>query len=73
LNILHEILPGVQGELTVPIRDNSQRVTVNSECLVEKDLGSLLSINILGNREQVCIVTEVIKNNKNEVVFLVAR
>jgi hypothetical protein len=46
---------------------------MNSEYLVQKDLGSLLSINILGDREQVCIATEAIKNHQNEVAFLVAR
>jgi hypothetical protein len=48
-------------------------VSVNSEYLVQKDLGSLLSINILRYREQVYIATEEIKDNKNKVTFLVAR
>jgi hypothetical protein len=46
---------------------------MNSEYLVQKDMGSLLSIDILGDREQVCITTGGMKNYQNEVVFLVAR
>jgi hypothetical protein len=46
---------------------------MNSEYLVQKDLGSLLSINMLGYRKQVWIATKVIKDNKNEVAFLVTR
>jgi hypothetical protein len=45
---------------------------VISEYLVKIDLGSLLGIGILGDRKQICIATEVIKNNKNEVTILVA-
>jgi hypothetical protein len=63
LKVLHKLLPKVQGESTVPVRDNREEVSINSEYLVQRDLGSLFSINILGDREQVCIVIEVIKNN----------
>jgi hypothetical protein len=46
---------------------------MNSKYLVQKDLGSLLSIDILRDREQVFVATKVIKNYQNEVAFLVAR
>jgi hypothetical protein len=46
---------------------------MNSEYFVQENLDSLFSINILGDREQVCIATEVIKNHQNEVAVLVAR
>jgi hypothetical protein len=59
--------------LTVSVRNNREGVFVNSEYFVQKDLGDLFSIDILGDREQVCIATEVITNNKNEVTFLVTR
>jgi hypothetical protein len=71
LKVLDELLPEVQGESTVSIRVNGEKVSVNSEYLIQKDLGSLFSIHILGDRKQVYIATEVIKNNKNEVAFLV--
>jgi hypothetical protein len=73
LKVLHKLLPEVQGESTVSARDNREGVSVKSEYLVQMDLSSLFSINILKDREQVCIATEVTKNNKNGVVFLVAR
>jgi hypothetical protein len=59
--------------LTVSIRDNREEESRNNEYLVQKDLGSLFSINILGDREQESIATEAIKNYKNKVTFLVAR
>jgi hypothetical protein len=55
------------------VRENREGVFINSEYLVLKDLDSLLSIDILGDREQVCIVSKAIKNHENEVAFLVAR
>jgi hypothetical protein len=72
LKVLHELLPEVQGELAVSVRDNREGVFMNCEYLLQKDLGSLFCINILGDREQVCIATEAIKNNKNKITFLVA-
>jgi hypothetical protein len=72
LKILHELLLQVRGELTVPVRDNREGVSMNSEYFVQKDLSSLFRINILEDREQVCIDTKVIKN-KIEATFLVIR
>jgi hypothetical protein len=46
---------------------------MNSESLVQMDLGSLLSIHILGDWDQVCVATEAIKNHQNEIAFLVTR
>jgi hypothetical protein len=66
------MLPEVSGELAISFRANRERVSVNSKYLAKKDLGSLLSIDILGDRKQVYIATEEIKNNKIKVVFLVA-
>jgi hypothetical protein len=63
LKVLYKLLAEVRGELTVTVRDNRKEVSMSSEYLVQKDLSSLLSINILGEREQVCIATEMIKNH----------
>jgi hypothetical protein len=73
VKVFHELLPEGRGELTVSVRDNRERVSRNSEWLVQKDMSSLLSIDILGYKEQVCIATEAIINNENELTFLVAR
>jgi hypothetical protein len=73
LKVLYELLSEVRGELTVSVRDNREGISMNSEYLVQKNLGSLLNIDILGNWEQVCVATEVIKNYQNEIAFLVAR
>jgi hypothetical protein len=73
LKVVHKLLPEVWGQSTVSVRDNREGVSMNSKYLVQKVLGSLFSINILGDRHQVCIATEVIKYNKNEVTFLIAR
>jgi hypothetical protein len=73
LKVFHKLLPEVGGDSTVSVRNNRVEVTINVEYLVLKDLGSLFSINIPGDREQVCIATEVIKNNKHELTFLVTR
>jgi hypothetical protein len=73
LKVLHKLLPEVRGESTVYVRDNREGVSMNSQYLVQKDLGRLLSIYILGDREQVLIATKAIKNHQNEVIFLVAR
>jgi hypothetical protein len=71
LKFLPELLLEVRGELTVSFRDNRERVSMYSEYLVQKDLGGWLCINSLGDRKQVCIATEAIRNYKNDVVFLV--
>jgi hypothetical protein len=65
LKVLHELLPEVRCKSTVSVKDNREGVSVNSEYLVQKNLGSLFNIDIFGNRAQVCITTEAIKNNKN--------
>jgi hypothetical protein len=62
LKVLHELLSEVPGELTVSVRDTRERVSMNSEYLVQKNVGSLLSIDIVGDWEQVCVATEAIKN-----------
>jgi hypothetical protein len=46
-----ELLPEVQGESTVSVRDNREGVFMNSEYLVQNDLDSLFSIDILGDRK----------------------
>jgi hypothetical protein len=71
LNMLHKSLLEVLEKSAVSVRDNREGVSVNSESLIKEDLGSLFNINILENGKQVCIVTEAIKNNKNEVIFLI--
>jgi hypothetical protein len=73
LKVFHKLLLEVQGELTVSGKDNRERVSMNSEYLVQKDLGSLLSIDILGDWESVCVTTKAIKNYQNEIAFLVTR
>jgi hypothetical protein len=73
LKVLHKLLSEVRGKSTVSISGNIEGLFMNSEYLVQKDLGSLLSIDILVYREQVCIGTEVINDNKNELAFLIIR
>jgi hypothetical protein len=45
---------------------------MNSEYLIQKDLGSLFHIDIFREKKQVFIATEAIKNNKNKFTSLVA-
>jgi hypothetical protein len=47
LKVLHKLLPEVQDELTISVRDNREGVSMKSAYLVQKDLSSLLSLNIL--------------------------
>jgi hypothetical protein len=51
LKLLHELVTEVQGESAFSVRDNREGVSINSEYLVQKNLGNLLSIDILGNRK----------------------
>jgi hypothetical protein len=73
LKVPYKLLPGVQGKSTVSLRDNRAGVSVNSNYLFQNNLGRSFNIDILGDREQVYIATEAIKNNKIEVIFLVTR
>jgi hypothetical protein len=45
---------------------------MNSEYLVQKDLGNVFSVNIFEVRKQEGKATKVIENNENELVFLTA-
>jgi hypothetical protein len=56
--------------LTVSVGENRERVSMSCEDLIKEDLGSLFSIDILGDRKQVCKATDMIKNNKDEITFL---
>jgi hypothetical protein len=51
--LLHELLPEVQGEFTVSVRDNREKASVKSEYLIQKSLGSLYCVNLYDVREQV--------------------
>jgi hypothetical protein len=45
---------------------------MKSKYLLQKDLGSQLSIDTFGDWKQVTVATEAIKNHQNKVAFLVA-
>jgi hypothetical protein len=71
LKVLHNLLLEVQHVSTVSVRDHRERVSLKNKYHVQKDLGSVLCINILEDWEQVSVATEVIQHKQIEVAFLV--